>query len=561
MIAAATEQLLDLAQTHPALLSEILPHLHGFDESRRQRIWSMLEACAVASMTDEDKLILCEGLRTYLYRRSLSTKETTDTSVAERVETLLRVMQPEDSVLRHRWLFKASWIDLPGPRAYNYEAQSDKIEGLRSTAIQEILDSGGFADLSRLIDDSAAPYTVGPTLASLTLPDLDVVGWMLSHADNWSPMQPMGTAVAAFLHALTPDRREAVVRQTLIRLPRPEDTSHQLELLLLCPCDRTTWAVVATAGNHLPSLYWTRARPMGHYRDLEELGEVVTNLLDVSRPRSAFQCLCSSLESADAGQLLTVLDGIRRGDEPDGPPPDGWHVGRALDQVETVGIASRRQLALVEFALYPLLQDSQRNAKALMHELAANPATFTELICLVFKPESGSEEILDEMARVSAERAFEVLDGFNYLPGTRDDGTVDLVLLEAWVMEVRRLCATADRATNADYRIGYLLAHAPIGVDGIWPCEATREILQHLGTYALLDGFDTGTFNKRGGTSRNIFEGGDQERNLAARYQGWAEVLAVSHPVVATVLDRLARSYINDARREDLDARLRIERS
>jgi hypothetical protein len=548
MIAAATERLLDLAKAHLAHLSELLPHLHWFDEPRRQRIWSMFEACAVVSMADEDKLILCKGLRTFLYRRSFSTEE--GTADGERAETLLRALQPRHPILRHCWLFEAFWIDLPEPRARNHGARAERVEELRGAAIQEILNSGGFADLDRLINGSAVPQTIGLTLASLMLPDVDVVGWMLSHADDWLSPQPMSAALAAFLHALTPERHEAVVRQALIRLPRPEETPHQLELLLLCPCDRTTWAMVMAAGDTMPSLYWARARPLGHYRDPEELAEVVANLLVARRPRSAFGALRLTTETVDAAQLLALLDGICRGEESEGSWPDGWNLGKALDQIESAGIATRQKLATIEFALFPLVLDSERKAKALMHELASNPAAFIELVCLT-----------SHKAQSPPGHAFEVLMHCTRVPGTRDDETLDEAVLEAWLLEVRRLSAIADCTTLAEHWIGQFFAHSPVGADGVWPSEAVRTILECHGTECLLDSFVTGTINKRGVTTRGMLDGGNQERDLAIRFQADAEALAVSHPVVAAALDRLGRIYVHDARQEDLEARLRIEHS
>jgi hypothetical protein len=73
-------------------------------------------------------------------------------------------------------------------------------------------------------------------------------------------------------------------------------------------------------------------------------------------------------------------------------------------------------------------------------------------------------------------------------------------------------------------------------------------------------GFEVGTFNKRGVTSRAMDEGGIQERDLAGQCRRNATGLAASHPHLAESLERIARGYECDAKRHDDDAALNQER-
>jgi hypothetical protein len=67
-------------------------------------------------------------------------------------------------------------------------------------------------------------------------------------------------------------------------------------------------------------------------------------------------------------------------------------------------------------------------------------------------------------------------------------------------------------------------------------------------------GFNAGTHNSRGVVWRG--EGGDQERELAAKYRAWAERAAIDYPFVSTVLENIASSYDRQADREDSEARV-----
>ena len=45
--------------------------------------------------------------------------------------------------------------------------------------------------------------------------------------------------------------------------------------------------------------------------------------------------------------------------------------------------------------------------------------------------------------------------------------------------------------------------------------------------------------------------GGDQERELSAKYKNWARQLAFTHPYVSNVLSEISASYDRDAKWHD----------
>jgi hypothetical protein len=75
----------------------------------------------------------------------------------------------------------------------------------------------------------------------------------------------------------------------------------------------------------------------------------------------------------------------------------------------------------------------------------------------------------------------------------------------------------------------------------------------------IRNGFCVGTWNKRGATSRSPWDGGNQERSLAAYYRDQAERVQHSHPTVAAMLEEIAKSYERHGQREDVEANLRKE--
>jgi len=61
----------------------------------------------------------------------------------------------------------------------------------------------------------------------------------------------------------------------------------------------------------------------------------------------------------------------------------------------------------------------------------------------------------------------------------------------------------------------------------------------------------TERYNMRGTFSKNLYEGGAQERPLASQYHEWANVARIRWPRVARVLDSIAKGWEEDAERED----------
>lgn len=116
------------------------------------------------------------------------------------------------------------------------------------------------------------------------------------------------------------------------------------------------------------------------------------------------------------------------------------------------------------------------------------------MLSVVFKAkeESGvvdAEPENPERARAVANQAYRLLNEWDRLPGTQDDGTIDGTALEAWIKEARSLSKTVGREEIADSRIGNMLAASPFGADGNWPAEAVRDVIDLFRSKPMIDGF------------------------------------------------------------------------
>lgn len=93
-----------------------------------------------------------------------------------------------------------------------------------------------------------------------------------------------------------------------------------------------------------------------------------------------------------------------------------------------------------------------------------------------------------------------------------------------------------------------------MGETGLWPCEAVCEVMEGIASPEIGRGFYIGVHNSRGVHWRG--EGGDQERELAAKYRALAERLYFDYPNVGGILEEIAESYEHEARWHDSKARI-----
>ena len=97
--------------------------------------------------------------------------------------------------------------------------------------------------------------------------------------------------------------------------------------------------------------YWQRVQPGVLIAEDVNPAYLVNQLMGAGRHRTAFQAIHMQFKKADAARVVALLEAMSAGADTDGPLPDGWHVGEAMKAVEESGVASRRQLALLQFVL------------------------------------------------------------------------------------------------------------------------------------------------------------------------------------------------------------------
>ena len=191
----------------------------------------------------------------------------------------------------------------------------------------------------------------------------------------------------------------------------------------------------------------------------------------------------------------------------------------------------------------------------------AHPELFVQAVAWIYKRKDDATDpaefqVPPERGNTMSERGYKLLEAIERIPGHNDLGELEAKRLAKWMAAVRQSCAELGRADMADICIGKVLSYAPVGDDGVWPCEPVREVMEEIQSEPMMRGAHTGVYNSRGVHWRG--EGGDQERELADKYRKWGKALQYSHPFVASkLLMEVAKAYDREASREDTEAGIR----
>lgn len=226
-------------------------------------------------------------------------------------------------------------------------------------------------------------------------------------------------------------------------------------------------------------------------------------------------------------------------------------VGELLDLLEESLDVDAGRLGRLELIFSRLLFHT-RKPKRLNRLIASDPSVYVELLKAVYRTRDKSI-VEDEPASASlpAMAAHSVLEGLTTLPGQAPDGSIDSAAMLNWVTEGRRLADESHRLESFENTLGGWFAKCPPGSDGVFPHEAVREVFQYLESIEFERGFAIGVHNGRGVVTKDPEDGGEQERVLADKYEGYAAHVNDKWHRAALALRMISKSYVHEAKRED----------
>ncbi|MGX9148040.1 helix-turn-helix domain-containing protein [Mesorhizobium sp. 128a] len=524
-----------------------------------------LEAAEVSFIEKADRRSLWEKLRDVLHhhRQFPDAEWSLPDLVLDRLETIYDCFAPTDPFERTAWLFKQT-VQLPKLSSKGWETEQRDIDAARQHAAQALYAEGGLPAVFALARASEIPGYIGKALydVGLPYPDIEVLLTSAVRSDDGHERD----VAHGLIVSLFRDRKEAWANALIDRALTDNwgDTA-LLTILRALPVARWTWDRIALIGGEIEATYWRRATVFWIDEDSDDVTYAIRKLISAGRARHALTLARRGNKAHLPSELLVEMleETSRQPFEDTGDPNEAamlqHDVAEILEALDEREDADRNVLAKLEWRYLRILEYSRRRPKVLLRVLSEQPSLFVEMLSAAFRAseESGIVEPEPEdpkHAQTVATQAYRLLELWNYIPGTRDDGTIDGEALETWIKQARALAKAVGREDIADSRIGNLLSASPIGSDGNWPAEPVREAIDLFRSKPMIDGFVVGKSNRRGVTTRLPRDGGELERLEAAKYRTWAKAIAYDYPRTAKALETLGDEYEAEARRHDEDA-------
>lgn len=542
-------------------LGDLIEHIEGLTDEDAAKVWDLVDGWSRTMMGDDARADLRERIRRFAFTRH-GRRRGLNAAVRDRAREVYNTLEPRDRVVRHGWLFAKQWVEVSADEQQtedlDYTKREERVHELRLAAMTDIWGAHGFDGVMALLARSGTPHTVGWYAARCLLPapSAQLVRRCLAiTSDN---ERNIDVCLQGFLASLEADARS----QLIVELAAESEPDSIARLVRAAPFGQQTWRQLDQLGANIRDRYWREVHPYWNRHSEAELIELVDRLLEVRRPRAAFNAGHMDWEKLETSRLKRLLFAVATdgAEQPGEYKLDAHDISGALQSLDSRMGVTREDMARLEFLFVEALDHSQHGIPNLEKQIATFPAMFVQAVAMICKRDDNGEDppewrVDDPERRTAIGPAIHrLLNQLRRIPGTRDDGHIDPEALTTWLAEARSLFRQHGRAELGDYRIGELLSEAPHEADGTWPCRPVCEAMETIASERVAEGFYIGVHNARGAHWRG--EGGAQERELAAKYRRWSQQLSFEYPYVGSVLERIAGSYDREAEMHDSDAKV-----
>ncbi|MEV6983387.1 helix-turn-helix domain-containing protein [Sphaerisporangium sp. NPDC051017] len=533
---------------------ELIGHIWALPPGEQTRLLDALSALADDhDMPISEQARLWEKLRAMVANRKRfgEARQANDWVLARLRDISVR-LEPVKGALRLGYLF--DWQpDLPGlDVTVDYKRYIDGLVTARRNAVIEVLAESSLDGVRQFAGVAPVPNHLGLALGEVASDELtpSLLEWL----DSSEP--PLRDVAAGWAQRKLIENGPSWLHDVLLR-PEMEPHARRLAFMLNAPPRREIWDVIAVVDPALHTAYWESMSAA--VVAAEDLERAVEELVRHGRPWTALDLLQVGIHSAENHPLITsamvrkALDGAMVDDTSAvHSPRHEYGVGRLIDYLAAQD-TDLEIIARYEFA-FARVTDDRREKKALYSVLGRDPDLFAEIVSYAYKGKNETRRQLDDGQLAVGILAFDVLSSWSMVPGTQENGAIDGEHLRDWVQRARLRLTEIDRGDVGDEIIGQILSASPDGADGSWPAEEVREVIDGIGSPGIDSGLYVGILNRRGMTSRGVFEGGQQERDLADKYRDLARRIAGDWPRTARVLRGVADTYERRARSEDAEA-------
>lgn len=559
------EKLVELAGKAPERWHYLLSELNSFLPPLKERVMGMAGQLS-HEIEGEGRLSFWALLRDLLHKHNQFSQEEKvrwvySREILDRLESLYNSLTPVDPINQVSWLFSFH-VERPIGVAADWQEEDKNVKAAQVEAAEMLITF----DIKMLVD--ALPRFENKRL----------LGYYLGRSSQAKKVESSLLRLCAtsenegereFVRGFSSSRYEAEPDDFLRRWCSKESEDFLTEqgaatVLQGLPMSPIIWDVVDHAGPTCYEIFWKEAyiHMFGQPRDAEHAAK---NLLSVNRALAAIDLLAANIKKdwlAGDGDVRLVVEALMKGvEEANDNPSYGQRVSydivRLIKALADSGRLELGELMHLEWIYFGVLEHQAEHELVIYKQLISDPELLMQLIGLIYIPEDQTQEDRPELSegeRSAARQAWRILHDWKPFEGTPSEAMPSSEEIIGIVKRVRDLAAERHHSKIVDDHIGKALASSPLGMDGVWPHESVRTVLESYNNKEITDGFVVGKESLRGTTVRSPGDGGKQELILAAQYEKWQKMLSVRSPRTSALLGRLSQAYYSEATRMDIDA-------
>ncbi|NFD83133.1 trypsin-like peptidase domain-containing protein [Clostridium botulinum] len=506
-------------------------------------------------MSDCNKRIIKDGLRSAIYRHRYSPKSTwaMDEKRLQKLEKLCILIEFHDKVYDYLYLFKNSF-DMPilHPIPYDKENKTTrdenkklkeaeiedrlkgfKISNLDLTHLIELLDVENYNNFGMYL---AKYYTDGKFDANIYKKMIDIksieqimwsyVSWIYRNGDK------------------------SVINQAK-SLSKNYDSKDVLYVNILKIEDLIykDHPHIMNEDEHIKQLYWSeQIRRFAISNDKDTLQWVLKELKNYNNMIGYIECLYEGLKIFESEELLQYMIDLKE-----------FNTIKRIDQMTDYYIDEIMDIIASNFEgqydkYYEIMSVEMffrgiiewEKMKCTQHIFKKNPDFYAQIIDLIYLHEGEKKgSRTTEQSNISQN-----LFGFYYKAlfcPCENNGDIDLNELKEWVKNFKDKLDEQKQSKLLGDELGRLFAYSPVGNDGYYPHESVREIIEELADERLRNSYVITERNKRGVYSPDA---GKTEKEIALKYKENADQIRILYSESAKIYDELYKSYYYDSEAE-----------
>lgn len=492
-------------------------------------------------------------------------------SELKRLEDLYNKLQPTSTLENHIWLFNDYWPEFPEGFVYKdnefekrHEQQQKRVDDARKDAVVNFISELGLDKTLELRNEISQLWAFGYAIADVTSKQEDIFTVCKCLYDEESKI--------TFVHSFV--NRKSIIEgldwvKVLLNDLQEKGYSHQALSNVLIPINQSQelWDFISSFNEEIQNLYWQNVRP--HFYHISDAEKVFGLEMLISHKRffSAIDIASHFPKVIPTDLLSEMLQRAGTEESSETARFKGYEIERIFEEIDNREDIEKSTLIQLEWVYLPILDSygTRRNPINLEEELANNPDFFMDVLKWIYIPkdktliEEERKGITDEVVQNRAKQSYYLLNSWKKIPGMNDDNSIDEAELKSWIEKVRELAKNASRLEVADMHIGKVLAQYPENVPE-WPQETIFKVIEEINSDSIKRNYSSALFNKRGSSTRGVFDGGDIEREKATYFEKLSKDFKNKYPNVAEVFKRLSDGYLLDAKRMDDEAeRNRLE--